>query len=90
MELPELSCLNMVFLCFASGQQEKAIIEQEKREQFSEPSDLARIKYSNSFFKKKKKGVPVVAKQKQIRPRNCEVAGSIPGLAQWVKGLALP
>ena len=35
-------------------------------------------------------GVPIVAQQFTNLTRNNEVADWIPGLAQWLKGLALP
>ena len=44
---------------------------------------------SAAVKKKKKKAIPVVVHWLTDPTRNREVVGSIPGLAQWVKDLAL-
>ena len=43
-----------------------------------------------SWVKNCSLGVPIVAQWLMNPTRNPEVGGSIPGLNQWVKGLALP
>ena len=46
--------------------------------------------HKSNGLKQQTFGVPVVAQWLTNPTRNHEITGSIPGLAQWVKDLALP
>ena len=45
--------------------------------------------FSQDHQDEKREGVPIVAGWLMEPTGNCEVAGSIPGLARWVEGLVL-
>ena len=52
------------------------------------PNEVKRVLCE--YYRKRKRGVPVVAQWLTNPTRNHEVAGSVPALAQWVNDLALP
>ena len=52
------------------------------------PLNLLELRFT--LYKDEFIGVPIVAQGLMNPTRNHEVKGSIPGLAQWVKGLVLP
>ena len=67
-----------------------ALVEAGSCSSDSTPSLGTSICHGSSPRKGKKTGVPIMAQWLTNPTRNDEVAGSILGLAQWVKDLALP
>ena len=63
------------------------VVLKKKKNEFSNQVNQL---YFNKPLKKIKVGVPVVVQWLTNLARNHEVAGLIPGLAQWVGDLALP
>ena len=63
-----------------------ALKEQKDKKKKKSKTDPTKYTFYKNPALKVKVGVPVVAQWLTNPPRNHEVSGSVPGLAQWVKG----